>query len=417
MTDRAWVPRIGPEHIRPGLLNVVVYGPGEGESVVLVMPDGHLGVVDGCWHGVDDPVNEFVGSWLAEKLPRRQPKRMIRFLCLTHPHSDHFGGLALVVAKHRKRLERVATIQTTIHERAAEWFGSLVEPGPTERHKYNDFKRFILRLREVAQRGEQFEFHYLTDRRSVFEDNGLGFEVFGCAPSGTDAFLAESAGSVGTPGYDYNTASAALVVRYGGSGVLLTGDLVGKTKYTNRGWLAAARHLAGMPLQVIKAAHHASEEAHCERLWHNRQASVVLVTPFKNARPANGGAGGDQPPTRDDLVRLAAHTPNLVVTSPPRWLADTERKTAGLTSLLAPARPDPTIPPVAPTTAHQHRYNAVLVALDNQGVVHAITLAGQARFYDNNGLPQPLPTTPPVALGVTPAQGTPAQSNPAQSSP
>lgn len=407
MVDRAWAQRIGPEHIRPGLLNVIVYGPGEGESVVLVMPDGHLGIVDGCWHGIDDPVGEFVASWLGAKLPRRQLKRKIRFLCLTHPHSDHFGGLAGLVERHRSRLERLAIISTTIHERAAEWFGSLEQPQPTERLKYHDFKRFILRVREVAQRDDGVDIIRLSDHRLVFDDHGLGIQVFGCAPSGRDVVLAESAVNVGISGYDFNTASAALVVRYGGSGVLLTGDLVGETAAGNRGWLAAGRHLQGIPLQVIKAAHHASDKAHCRTLWHGRRASVVLVTPFKNARPANGGQGGDQPPTREDLRRLGGHTDDLVVTSPPRWLTDEDLDLAGLTAGGAIPRPDPTIPAGVPTPAHQHRYNAVLVALDDQGVIHAITLAGKARFYGADGLPQPLPMTPPVALGVTPAQSTP----------
>jgi hypothetical protein len=402
VTDRAWVPRIGPEHIRPGLLNVVVYGPGEGEGILLVLPDGSLGVVDGC-EEENDPVAELI-----RQLPATSP---IRFVCLTHPHDDHYAGLGRLIDEHFGRVERICFVSLVNTPRVLKEIERAKKKKEQEKKKVKGFKC----LRQVikrALRDDRPEIIRLSNRRPVYQAGNL--EVRGCAPSDADITAAEESLSADA-GFDPNKSSAVLAVRFGGSGALLTGDLETSGRFRHRGWLAAATHIDS-PIQLIKAAHHASELAHCLQFWAGRQPEVVLVTPFKNARPPTNGRGGGMPPKPTDLVRLAAHTPNLVVTSPPLWLTDAQRTTADLPSLLVPARPDPTIP-VAPTTAHQHRHNAVLVALDDQGVIQAITLAGQARFYGADGLPQPLPTTPPVALGVTPAQGTPAQGNPAQGNP
>lgn len=404
MVERAWVQRIGPEHIRPRLLNVIVYGPGEGEGILLVLPDGSLGVVDGC-EEENDPVAELV---------RALPTAPIRFVCLTHPHDDHYAGLGNLIDENFARVERIcfASLVNTPH--LLKWIEREKKLQEPEKKKVKGFKS----LRQVIKRATRTatgapQILRLVGRRPIYEEGGGTVEVRGCGPADDDLTMAEEGLSAKT-GFDPNRSSAVLAVRFGTGGVLLTGDLVNNGAFERRGWLAAALHI-DFPIHVIKASHHASEEAHCLRFWQNRRPEVVLVTPFKNARPPSGSVGG-MPPKQSDLIRLATHTPHLVVTSPPLWLTDEELDAAGLPARAAIPRPDPLLPN-APTPAHQHRYNAVLVALDDQGVVHAITLAGKSRFYGADGLPQPLPTAPPVALGVTPAQGTPAQGDPAQGNP
>ena len=52
--DKAGLPdperatQIDPTHLDPGKLGLIVFGPGHGEAIVLVFPDGTVGTIDGC---------------------------------------------------------------------------------------------------------------------------------------------------------------------------------------------------------------------------------------------------------------------------------------------------------------------------------------------------------------------------------
>ena len=73
----------------PPLLTVHVLGAGKGESIVLRLPDGRWGVVD-CYAGsVADPLTNPTLQFLSE-----QGATELEFLCLTHPHDDHFRGMS-----------------------------------------------------------------------------------------------------------------------------------------------------------------------------------------------------------------------------------------------------------------------------------------------------------------------------------
>lgn len=70
-------------------LRVHVLGAGKGESLVLELPDGKWGVVD-CYarHLADPSANPTV------RFLREHGVTALEFLCLTHPHDDHFRGMS-----------------------------------------------------------------------------------------------------------------------------------------------------------------------------------------------------------------------------------------------------------------------------------------------------------------------------------
>ena len=73
----------------PPRLAVHVLGAGKGESIVLQLSDGRWGVVD-CFapsstNAETNPVLRFL---------RERDVRELEFLCLTHPHDDHYKGMS-----------------------------------------------------------------------------------------------------------------------------------------------------------------------------------------------------------------------------------------------------------------------------------------------------------------------------------
>ena len=79
-------------------LEVHLLGGGKGESVVLKLPDGQWGVVD-CYSGsVTNPDANPTTQFL-----RSRGVTTLLFVCLTHPHDDHFLGMVKLIEEFRPR--------------------------------------------------------------------------------------------------------------------------------------------------------------------------------------------------------------------------------------------------------------------------------------------------------------------------
>src|SRR4051812_33928138 len=70
-------------------LTVHVLGAAKGESIILHLPSGQWGVVD-CYAGsVANPQTNPTFQFL-----KSQGVTELEFLCLTHPHDDHYRGMS-----------------------------------------------------------------------------------------------------------------------------------------------------------------------------------------------------------------------------------------------------------------------------------------------------------------------------------
>jgi beta-lactamase superfamily II metal-dependent hydrolase len=70
------------------LLKIYVFGSTEGESIVLHLPNGKWGVVDSFASSLKDSATN-----PAYTILKRESVTELDFLCLTHPHDDHFRGM------------------------------------------------------------------------------------------------------------------------------------------------------------------------------------------------------------------------------------------------------------------------------------------------------------------------------------
>jgi hypothetical protein len=146
-----------------------------------------------------------------------------------------------------------------------------------------------------------------------------------------------------------------------------------------RGWDLVEQHVKGR-VQVVKAAHHASQEAHHQGLWSRLRAPLVIVTPFKNADI-------HQPPRPEQIAHLAKHAV-VAITAPPRWPANpTNPQPLYKPATKPPARS--TLPsgrnkavPLRATPGEVDTRNAIAVALDAQGRLQRFVLAGKANVYE-----------------------------------
>jgi competence protein ComEC len=99
-----WIWTIPPRpQIRPGVLEMTAIDVGQGDSILLVTPEGRKLLVDAggmpFWaHSQLDIGEDVVSTYLWARGISR-----IDAIALTHAHSDHMGGMAAVIANFRPR--------------------------------------------------------------------------------------------------------------------------------------------------------------------------------------------------------------------------------------------------------------------------------------------------------------------------
>jgi glyoxylase-like metal-dependent hydrolase (beta-lactamase superfamily II) len=389
------VAEILAEHLPRGSLSIAVFGPGRGEAIVVRLPDGSVGVVDGCTEprggharGHGDPVRELLNRIEAD--PATARPFGLRFVCLTHPHDDHYAGVGRLLDAYRGRIEHLWAVDDVSAHMAAkliEWSdvtrGGKV-PLPDDKVKIG-LARVIARLHAAhAQHAAQLT--QLIVGRTVFRANDMlpPISITACGPADRDvhaarreldaALLALVRGEPAPTSFDLNLASGALVLRWGASAILLAGDLlVGDDPLS--GWRRGRAHVGGA-VQVVNVPHHASVEAHHAETWADMQPALAIVTPFKNAMTDSRRT--KYPPRPEQIAALAASSV-VTITSPPKWGDDPTfpcplRKRA---SSLTPGRDK-----VLSFATAEPRRNAVAVSMDAAGTITRLILAGAADIYE-----------------------------------
>lgn len=279
------------------MLEIHLFGPSVGESIVLGLPDGTWGVVDCFRRRQTSPVVE----WL-----KARDINSLRFLCWTHPHDDHSSGLPFLLAEFPQidefwhcdamcQLSVLALIDTE-HQRVYNGVSSyLVEvyesmlkrttgPQPTSLVKHCRTSQPLLRLQQ-----HDLKITVLTPSSASVAtyETRLG-----------KAFTEEVDFSALSP-EPHNEVSVGLWMEYGKTSVILGGDAEVPT------WERARAAARDMPWpshsNYIKASHHGSLGAYDPELWAEWAPGLterrVGVTPFSSQKL----------PRPEGLEKFAAH--------------------------------------------------------------------------------------------------------------
>lgn len=381
---------VEPADLPDDYLHVVVFGPGHGEAVLVRTADGRVGVVDGCGGA---PVATRRGSPIFGLLDALGEKRLL-FACLTHPHRDHFGGFAEMIKKHLpehlwwsgteerrfflsyieylKNVGRSTPVSASTAPLAEDLRGVVdaigqltgklprgaVRPRPKN---LSDLKRVLT--------------HRSKDRIDVWIDSILPSST-GVLAAENDALKAATGGSVAAQGIDPNRISAALLITWGTTRVLLGGDALRGSVKSQEGWDGLELPLE--KIHLLKVPHHASVGAYSDARWAEMQPDLAIVTCVQEA-------SNRQPPRADMLQKLLQKGSCVALTSRPTWWS-TERHP--LTSQPTPWHPSPATAPsgnpalpvgATPASAANDHENAVVVRLDDKGTIVQVQLHGAAR--------------------------------------
>lgn len=295
-------------------VEVSLFGPGIGESVVVHAGAGEWLVIDSC---MDRTVNRPVSLEYLENRLGLDVGRAVRLVMATHWHDDHTAGLAAVL-RAASNAEFVCSAALQQKE-----FLALVDVG--NRLSLVDQSTGVSEFAEIIEiqnsRKKRGPDRWVLEGLPVWNGTS-GCKVVALSPSHDCMTTAASAigALVPRPGQQMkkvpnrspNEMSVAVHVQNGDHAIVLGADLQ-TVADRRRGWRAAVSSSL-RPRQVatvFKVAHHGSENADYHGIWEE------LLVANAHALIAPYGAGRKKLPSDDDLDRIRKRTDRCFLTRHP----------------------------------------------------------------------------------------------------
>jgi len=305
-------------------LEVSVFGPGYGESIVIHLGGGKWMLVDSCL----DPNTGFPAptKYLADfKVDLASAVKMV---VATHWHDDHIRGLSAVF---RACDSAQLVISKALATNEFLSLATLYSQRPfAETTGVDEFVRVLRMLGERKKRGAQLSppTYAVTDRVLHIDSLQLAsltvdIKVSALSPSDASILKADLAFAQLMPRENLpkrrlvsptpNHASVVLWVEVGQHKILLGADLE-NTADPMTGWsviLDEAKVISGKA-SVFKIPHHGSENAHENRVW----PEILHPNPWAVVTPYRGGKKPLPSPT--DVERIASLTNHAYATASAR---------------------------------------------------------------------------------------------------
>lgn len=289
-------------------IEISVFGPGYGESILVHFGDGVWGVVDSCINIETEEVAAL--SYLASL--GVDPAKQVRFVLATHWHDDHVRGFGQIV----ERCE-AAEVICSLALREDEFLHLVAQSGQdlvTRTSSGVDELRQTLRLLEARGRPP---FWAASDRRVTSIGTSIGaFDIWTLSPSNHEVTRAlnqmaqlaavrpQAKKRITSP--RRNDATVASWFGTSDFAMLLGGDLE-ETNNPLTGWSAIVGS-TGRPRQkadLYKAPHHGSENGHFPGTW----SDLLVERPLTVLAPWT--VAGNTLPTRRG-VRLLCERSSAV---------------------------------------------------------------------------------------------------------
>ncbi len=273
-------------------LEMHVFGASQGESIVLKLPGGGWGVVDCYASSLSDPADNPALCFLSDRGVGE-----LEFLCLTHPHDDHFRGMSQLLQRLRvhsfwrpsamsqQRLKWILQL-ALVHARQSGYEKAREDADELERI-------FTLVNEQRRERGKPLIPKVATLGTQLYPipvDRQAHFQIWAITPSGRQTEIYEEGLrrcfddnrriKDRLPHARHNEISLALLIVFGRTRVILGGDA------EQNNWLDTLKEFGRPELSsvCVKVSHHGATNGYCQGLWEAfsaHQMPIAVVTAFQ----------------------------------------------------------------------------------------------------------------------------------------
>jgi beta-lactamase superfamily II metal-dependent hydrolase len=300
------------------VIEVSLFGPGVGESVLVHLGRNNWIVIDCCIDRSDGKIPvlrylEEIGVDYAS---------CISMIVATHAHDDHTAGISTLVEMCPSAIFVCSSALTT-----EEFFKTLTLDRELERlvrqSAYSEYRKVFEIVRQRSKSGQVAVLRAVESRKllSIAPDaDNPAASVVSLSPSdqavtrSIDALARHVATQLGTrrrpSSFDPNEASVALWVEAGNKTILLGADMLnGPAKCGWEGVLAAFKPATDKRASLFKVAHHGSPGADHDGVWDHliEDNAVALLTPYWR--------GGTRIPGILDRGRILSRTDRAFITA------------------------------------------------------------------------------------------------------
>ena len=320
----------------PDQLEISVFGPGYGESILIHIGNGAWIAIDSC---EDSQTKQSVPLHYIKSLGCN-PETAIRFIVASHWHDDHVRGLhELLLASNNANFSCASVLTEKEFLALAKIYDdptSKVAKGPKELHNC------IQTIQERVIRTGQQKLNWSgADRVLCKSTVPFNIKLTSLSPSDemytrSLRFMAEYMNVV-KKGYAEpklshtlpNDVAVALLLEINGRNILLGSDLEeeGKPLF---GWSAVlnGNTIPGIKSSAFKVAHHGSKTGHHDGVWKNilEANPLALMTPFKH--------GSHNIPNVDERNRILALTNRAYISSNPNLNIKPQKKSNKVQTIL-----------------------------------------------------------------------------------
>lgn len=300
-------------------IEITLFGPGYGESVLIHLGNNHWVIIDSC---IDSESQKPAPLAYFQKLGI-DPEEAVRLVIITHWHDDHIRGVSRILAESKKAFF-CCSAALTDKEFIATVFDYQAKPSMT----------LTSGLKEIYQVYKELETRpkpkctpiYASSNRRIFslssENSGHGSEcqIWSLSPSDRQyrIFLRELTRLIPEVNeikkrvvpQKPNHLSIVNWINIGGLALLLGADLE-ESDDEELGWsiIVTSPERPKGKASIFKVPHHGSKTAHNAMVWQEMIAKLnyAILSPYNH--------GKNKLPSTEDVKRIMSYTDQAYVTS------------------------------------------------------------------------------------------------------
>ena len=301
-------------------LTVHVLGEGIGESIILELPNDKWGVVDCYARSIQNETTNQTLNFL-----RQRDVQALEFLCLSHPHEDHFRGITHLLKAYDGKLKAFWRFPARPLGNVIAHLRAVAD----ESVDYAIHRKSVAELTRMFQiidsmrKGGNFTVRLTEGFKLLYSDivesegENVQLKIFSLAPAGNlvDDYQEDIEKSLADEQYfaqkyyqKHNLISSVLLLKYGETRVILGGDAEKQSWDYILNDELRIKEGESLFAHLAKVSHHGSRNSLTENLWETLigdRECYAVITPFQSRRL----------PEKQTLSSIARHTKEIFATS------------------------------------------------------------------------------------------------------